>query len=93
MSGKKYRVTRTPDKRDDLDDLLRKGKASALVLTRARILLQADQADGPALDDEAIADDLGVGLRAIVASPAIRRADPRRTSAGDAPFRPAARRS
>ena len=36
------------------------------MLTRARILLKADQADGgPALDDAAIADDLEVGLRTI----------------------------
>ena len=46
MSQKKYLVTLTPDERDHLDDLLRRGKASALVLTRARILLRADQADG-----------------------------------------------
>jgi hypothetical protein len=66
MSQKKYLVTLTPDERDHLDDLLRKGKASALVLTRARILLKADQADGgPALDDAAIADDSDVGLRTI----------------------------
>src|SRR4051812_50165907 len=66
MSQKKYLVTLTADERDHLDDLLRKGKASRLVLTRARILLKADQADGgPALDDAAIADDLEVGLRTI----------------------------
>jgi hypothetical protein len=66
MSLKKYLVTLTPDERDHLDDLLHKGKASALVLARARILLKADQADGgPALDDAAIADDLEVGLRTI----------------------------
>lgn len=66
MSQKKYLVTLTAGERSDLDDLLRKGKASALVLTRARILLKADQADGgPALEDAAIADDLEVGLRTI----------------------------
>lgn len=66
MSQKKYLVTLTPDERDHLNDLLGKGKAAALVLTRARILLKADQADGgPALEDEAIADDLEVGLRTI----------------------------
>lgn len=66
MSQKKYLVTLTPDERDHLDDLLRTGKASALVLTRARILRKADQADGgPALDDAAIAEDLEVGLRTI----------------------------
>ena len=66
MSQKKYLVTLTPDERGHLDDLLRKGKASALVLTRARVLLAADQADGgPALDDEATADEVGVGLRTV----------------------------
>jgi transposase len=66
MSQKKYLVTLTPDERDHLNDLLDKGKVSARVLTRARILLKADQADGgPALDDAAIADDLEVGLRTI----------------------------
>ena len=66
MSQKKYLVTLTPDERDHLENLLDKGKASALVLTRARILLKADQADGgPALDDAAIAEDLEVGLRTI----------------------------
>lgn len=66
MSQKKYLVTPTPDERDHLENLLDKGKASALVLTRARILLKADQADGgPALDDAAIAEDLDVGLRTI----------------------------
>jgi hypothetical protein len=66
MSLKKYLVTLTPEERDQLGDLLRKGKTSALVLTRARILLKADQADdGPALDDAAIADDLDVGLRTV----------------------------
>jgi hypothetical protein len=66
MSERKYLVTLTPDERSHLDDLLRKGKASALVLTRARVLRKADQADGgPALDDAAIAYDLEVGLRTI----------------------------
>lgn len=66
MSQKKYLVTLTADERDHLDDLLAKGNASVLVLTRARILRKADQGDGgPALDDAAIADDLEVGLRTI----------------------------
>ena len=60
MSQKKYLVTLTPDERDHLDALLRKGKASALVLTRARILLKAD-ADGPdAWPDDRIAQALDV---------------------------------
>ena len=46
MSQKKYLVTLTADERDHLDDLLRTVKASALVQTRARILLKADQTEG-----------------------------------------------
>lgn len=66
MPQKKYLVTLTPDERGHLADLLRKGKSSALVLTRARILLAADQAGGgPAPEDAAIAEELGVGLRTI----------------------------
>jgi transposase len=66
MSQKKYLVTLTPDERGHLEDLLARGKASALVRTRALILLRADQADGgPALDDAGIADELEVGLRTV----------------------------
>lgn len=66
MSQKKYLVTLTTDERGHLADLLRTGKASALVLTRARILLAADQADGgPALEDAVAAEELGVGVRTI----------------------------
>lgn len=36
MSEKKFRVDLSVDERDHLDDLLRKGKASALVLAAAR---------------------------------------------------------
>jgi transposase len=66
VPNKKYLVTLTPDERDHLDTLLRRGKASALVLTRARILLKADQADGgPAWPDDRIAEALDVGERTI----------------------------
>ena len=66
MPNKKYVVTLTPDERDHLDALLRKGKASALVLTRARILLKADQTDGgPGWADDRIAEALDVGGRTI----------------------------
>src|SRR5688572_10796866 len=66
MSQKKYVVTLTPDERDHLDALLRKGKASALVLTRARILLKADQTDGgPGWADDRIAEALDAGGRTI----------------------------
>jgi transposase len=63
---KKYLVTLTPEEREQLTDLLSAGKRSALTLTRARILLKADQADGgPAWPDERIAEALDCGLRTI----------------------------
>ena len=66
MPNKKYLVTLAPDERGQLDALLRKGTAAALVLTRARILLKADQADGgPAWDDARIAEALDVGGRTV----------------------------
>jgi transposase len=66
MPQKKYLVTLTPDERDQLTRLLSAGKAAALVLTRARILLKADQApDGPAWDDGRIAEALDVGRRTV----------------------------
>jgi transposase len=66
MPEKKYLVTLTADERGHLDALVRRGKASALVLTRARILLKADQANGgPAWDDARIAGALDVGERTV----------------------------
>jgi transposase len=66
MPEKKYLVTLTADERGQLDALLHRGKASALVLARARILLKADQADGgPGWDDRRIADALDVGERTV----------------------------
>ena len=66
MPQKKDLVTLTPEERDQLTRLTSAGKASALVLTRARVLLKADQADGgPAWDDGRIAEALGVGRRTV----------------------------
>jgi transposase len=66
VPNKKYLVTLTVDEREHLDAPLRKGKAAALVLTRARILLKADQADGrPGWADDRIAAALDVGERTI----------------------------
>lgn len=63
---KKYLVTLTPDERQSLHDLTSAGKASALKLTHARILLKADQAEGgPAWPDARIAEALDVGLSTI----------------------------
>jgi transposase len=66
MPQKKYLVTLTPEEREQLAGLLSAGKRSALTLTRARILLKADQADGgPAWPDERIAEALDCGQRTI----------------------------
>lgn len=57
-----YRVTLTGEERQDLQSLVSSGRSAARKLTRARILLLADQAkDGPAKSDPAVADALGCG--------------------------------
>jgi transposase len=64
--AKKYLVTLTPEERHWLSALLSAGKRSALALTRARILLKADQAPGgPAWGDAEIAQALDCGLRTV----------------------------
>jgi transposase len=63
---KKYRVTLTPEERDELSRLVASGKAAARVLIHARILLKADQAEGgPAWEDARIAEALDLGARTI----------------------------
>jgi transposase len=63
---KKYIVILTDEERQNLHALLAAGKASAQKLTRARILLKADQAEGgPAWPDERIAEALDVGRATI----------------------------
>lgn len=61
MPKKKYVVDLTPEERTTLEQLLQRGKSSARKLTRARILLQAD--DG--LTDEEIATALEVGVATV----------------------------
>ena len=59
---KKYRVTLTPEEREFLDGMIRRGRGAARKLTRARILMKCDESGGgPALTDEAVADALEVG--------------------------------
>jgi transposase len=66
MPAKKYLVTLTPEERQQLTRLTSSGKAAALVLTRARILLKADQAEGgPAWEDAQIAEALDCGHRTV----------------------------
>lgn len=56
---KKYRVTLNDEERQRLQALIAAGKAAAKTLAHARILLQADQADGgPAWTDRRIAEAL-----------------------------------
>jgi hypothetical protein len=63
---KKYLVTLTPEERAWLTGLVSAGKRSALTITRARILLKADQAEGgPAWDDARIAEALDCGTRTV----------------------------
>jgi len=56
MARKKYVVDLTAEERQILEQMLQKGKSSARKLTRARILLQADEG----LTDEEIATGLGL---------------------------------
>jgi transposase len=69
---KVYRVELSPEERDQLKDLVKRGKLekgkrpSSLKLTRARILLKADQAEGgPAYTDAAIAEALDVSPKTV----------------------------
>jgi transposase len=61
MPKKKYRVALSTEERTTLAQLLRRGKAGTRKLTRARILLKAD--DG--LCDEEIAAALQVGVATV----------------------------
>lgn len=63
---KKYKVTLTEREREDLQALIRKGKAAARKLLHAGILLKADNRLGqPAWSDEAISEALAVSLSTI----------------------------
>lgn len=55
---KKYIVRLTADERRELRALVKKGRAAAYKIRHANILLQAD-ADGPAWNDQRIADAFG----------------------------------
>lgn len=64
--NKKYLVTLTADERQELEQLLTKGKAAARTLTRAWVLLKADAGPcGPAWTDEQIRAAYGVGAVTI----------------------------
>jgi hypothetical protein len=66
MPQKKYLVTLSDEERVHLDGLISSGKRSARTVTRAHILLKADQADGgPTWDDGRIADAFGCWRRTV----------------------------
>jgi transposase len=63
---KKYKVTLTHEERKSLRDLIAAGKASALKLAHARILLKADAAlGGPAWVDARIAEAVEVDVATV----------------------------
>lgn len=63
---KKYMVTLTAEERNSLQGLIAAGKAAALKLTRARVLLKADAAPGgPAWTDARIAEALEVDVTTV----------------------------
>ena len=64
--AKRYRVTLTQPERQELQQLISRGKADARKLTHARILLQADEAaGGPRRTDEQIASALNTATRTV----------------------------
>jgi transposase len=66
IAVKKYVVRLTVEERDRLNELIRKGKRSAQLLTRARILLKADVSDaGEGWSDSAIAAALDTGVATV----------------------------
>jgi transposase len=63
---KKYKVTLTADERQSLHDLIAAGKAAALKLAHARILLKADAAPGgSAWTDDRIAEAVEVNRTTV----------------------------
>lgn len=63
---KKYIVELSAEERQQLEDLVRKGKAAARKIQHAQILLKADQGQaGPAWSDKQIAEAFGLGERTV----------------------------
>lgn len=64
--AKRYRVTLTPEEREQLRLMISRGKGDARRLAHARILLQADEAEGgPRRTDEQIASALDASTRTV----------------------------
>jgi transposase len=66
MPAKRYKVTLTSEEREDLTQLVSRGKANARKITRARILLLADENQAKqAWMDARIAEALGISSRTV----------------------------
>src|SRR5271165_2125310 len=66
IAGKKYVVKLTIEERERLDGLIRAGKSSAQLLTRARILLKADVSEGgEGWSDRAISAALDTSINTV----------------------------
>ena len=64
--AKRYRVTLTQPERQELEQLISRGKADARKLAHARILLQADESPGgPRRTDDQIAAALDTSTRTV----------------------------
>jgi hypothetical protein len=64
--GKKYVVELSLEERQELEGLVKKGKAAARKIQHAQVLLKADQgAHGPGWTDEEIAPARGVNVRTV----------------------------
>ena len=65
--AKLYRVTLTPVERQELQQMISRGKGAARKLAHARILLQADEAEGggPRRTDQQIASALDTATRTV----------------------------
>jgi hypothetical protein len=67
VAVKKYVVRLSADERAQLDDLIHKGKCSAQLLTKARILLKADASEvGEGWSDSRIAEALDTSISTIL---------------------------
>jgi hypothetical protein len=64
--AKLYRVTLTQQERQELQELISRGKGDARKLAHARILLQADESGrGPRRTDQEIAESLDTATRTV----------------------------
>ena len=62
----KYKVTLTQDERDELQSMVKKGKAAARKINHARILLLADEGEfGPGKTDVSVVDALDTSARTV----------------------------